>query len=234
MTAGQQRGAPGARTRASGFGRSAKEGKPGRGKSATAKESPADAIVDAAARCFQRWGIARTRIEDIASEVGIVRPHIYRHFESKEAIVHAVVLREIRHHHRRLGKRFPLRGPAEPLILGCLISGIFDAAKDSDTAFLVETDGASLTARMLASSAAVVAEVSQHWTPLLEYAKQRGELLDGLDIPAATRWLTFLEFSHLALPELTPKRGTLTAQFKCFVIPALLKPLPERMLEGAR
>src|SRR3546814_4881979 len=67
------------------------------------------------------------------------------------AIVHAVVLREIRHHHRRLGKRFPLRGPAEPLILGCLISGIFDAAKDSDTAFLVETDGASLTARMLAS-----------------------------------------------------------------------------------
>src|SRR3546814_12924134 len=97
MTAGQQRGAPGARTRASGFGRSAKEGKPGRGKSATAKESPADAIVDAAARCFQRWGIARTRIEDIASEVGIVRPHIYRHFESKEAIVH-------RSEERRVGK----------------------------------------------------------------------------------------------------------------------------------
>jgi len=194
----------------------------------TRKGDPTSAVVDAAARCFQRWGIARTRIEDIAAEVGMARPHIYRHFESKEAIVHAVVLREIRHHHLRLAQRFPLRGPAEPLILGCLISGIFDAAKDSDTAFLVGADTVSLTAGMLASSEAVVAEVSRHWTPLLEYARKRGELLEGVDIPAATRWLTFLEFSYLALPALTPGRDVLTVQFKSFVLPALLKPAAKR------
>lgn len=223
MSTDTPRGKTIARPRKSGFA-AAPGARPAKRSAATAKADPADAIVDAAARCFQRWGVARTRIEDIAGEVGIVRPHIYRHFESKEAIVHAVVLREIRHHHLRLAKRFPLRGAAEPLILGCLLSGIFDAAQDADTAFLVEADGAALTARMLASSDAVVAEVSRHWTPLLEYARERGELRSGVDIPAATRWLSFLEFSYLALPELMPKRSALIAQFKSFVIPALLQP----------
>lgn len=215
------------RIRVRGFGTSA-AAKQGRKTAAVATVDPTATIVDAAARCFQRWGIAKTRIEDIAVEVGIARPHIYRHFESKEAIVHAVVLREIQHHHLRLAKQFPLKGPAEPLILGSLISGIFDAAKDSDMAILLDSEGIPLTARLLASSEVVVAEISRHWTPLLEYARTRGELRDDVDIPSATRWLTFLEFSHLSLPELTPKRSALIAQFKSFVIPVLLQPAPNR------
>jgi len=186
---------------------------------------PAAAIVESAARCFQRWGIARTRIEDIAEDVGIARPHIYRYFESKDAIIHAVILREIRHHHARLTKRFPLDGPAEPLILGCLLSGVFDAAKDSDTAFLVRSDGAPVTAKMLVSSEEIVAETRRHWVPLLEYARARGELRDGVDIAAATQWLTFLEFSYLALPELAPRRAHVAEQFRSFVLPALLRPV---------
>src|SRR5882757_3954329 len=131
---------------------------------------PAAAIVDAAARCFARWGIPRTRVEDIAAEVGIARPHIYRHFASKDAIVHAVVLREIRHHHRRLAKKFPHRGCAADLIVGSLLSGIYDAARDPDMQFLVGDDAAHLTARALTSSPEIVEELRAHWIPLLEYA----------------------------------------------------------------
>lgn len=211
------------RGRARGFGKPA--GNAGKKTRDTARD-PAAAIVESAARCFQRWGIARTRIEDIAEDVGIVRPHIYRHFESKEAIVHAVIIREIRHHHARLAQRFALQGPAEPLVLGSLMSGVFDAAQDSDTAFLVRSDGAPITARMLASSEEIVSLIYQHWQPLLEYAQQRGELRDGVDIAAAARWLAFLEFSHLALPELTQNKAALEVQFRSFVLPALLKAAP--------
>ena len=223
MTSSTPVGRTAGRARARGFGAGA-HAKQAKKTGTAAALDPAAAIVDTAARCFQRWGIAKTRIEDIAAEVGIARPHIYRHFESKEAIVHAVVLREIRHHHLRLAKQFPLKGPAGPLILGCLISGVFDTAEDSDMAILLGSEGVSLTARMLASSEVVVAEISRHWTPLLEYARTRGELREDVDIPSATRWLTFLEFSHLALPELTPKRSALTEQFRSFVIPVLLQP----------
>src|SRR5438445_623657 len=103
---------------------------------------PAAAIVDAAARCFARWGIPRTRVEDIAIEVGIARPHIYRHFASKDAIVHAVVLRQIRHHHRRLSERFPHQGPAADLIIGSLLTGVHETAGDPDMEFLVGSEAA--------------------------------------------------------------------------------------------
>jgi AcrR family transcriptional regulator len=181
---------------------------------------PAAAIVEAAARCFARWGIPRTRVEDIAVEVGIARPHIYRHFASKDAIVHAVVLRQIRHHHRRLAERFPHQGPAADLIIGSLISGIRETAADPDMKFLV--GAAHVTAQSLTSSPEIVAELRTHWTPLLEYARGRGELRDGLDIAKAARWLVFVQFSYLALPEMVPPPPELDDELRRFVLPALI------------
>jgi AcrR family transcriptional regulator len=188
----------------------------------TVSEDPAAAIVDAAARCFARWGIARTRVEDIASEVGIARPHIYRHFASKDAIIHAVVLRQIRQHHRRLAERFPHRGPASDLIIGSLLSGIRETADDPETAFLVDAEGSNLTARSLTTSPEVLAELRMHWIPLLEYARERGELRDDLDVEKAARWLAFVQFSYLALPEMVSSPADLEAELRAFVLPALL------------
>ncbi len=182
---------------------------------------PAGAIVDAAARCFARWGIPRTRVEDIATEVGIARPHIYRHFASKDAIVHAVVLREIRLHHDRLAERFPLEGPAADLILGSLLSGIRETADDPDIAFLVEAP--DVTARSLTSSPEVMAELRTHWIPVLEYAKSRRELRRGIDIEDAARWLVFVQFSYLALPDMVTSTEALERDLRAFVLPALLR-----------
>jgi AcrR family transcriptional regulator len=185
-------------------------------------QDTAAAIVEAAARCFARWGIARTRVEDIASEVGIARPHIYRHFASKDAIIHGVVLRQIRRHHRRLAERFPHRGPASELIVGSLLSGIRDTADNPETAFLVDSEASSLTARSLTTSPEVLAELRTHWIPLLQYARERGELRDELDLEKAARWLVFVQFSYLALPEMVSSPADLAAELRAFVLPALL------------
>ena len=185
---------------------------------------PPTAIIEAAARCFARWGIQRTRVEDIAIEVGIARPHIYRYFASKDAIVHAVVLREIRHHHRRLADRFPHQGPAADLIIGSLISGIRDTANDPDMPFLVGGDGANVTARSLTSSPEILAELRTHWVPLLEYARKRGELRAGLDVDKAARFLIHTQLSYLALPEMAPPPAELEEDLRAFILPALIAP----------
>lgn len=181
---------------------------------------PAQAIVAAAESCFSRWGIQRTRVEDIAAEAGVPRPHVYRHFASKEAIVHAVVLRAIRRHHERLAERFPIEGPAAPLILGTLVSGVTDAAEDVQS--LTREDSAQLTARSLADSPEIVAALRAHWEPVLEHARQRGELREGIDIDATTRWLVFVQFSFLALPRIGDP-APVEDDLRRFVLPALLR-----------
>jgi len=181
------------------------------------------AIVAAAETCFARYGISRTRVEDIAAEVGIPRPHVYRHFASKDAIVHAVIVHQIQRHHARLAERFPLTGPASEIVLGSLLSGIHDAAPDVEA--LTSGDAAQITAQSLANSPEILALIESHWKPVLEYARDRGELHDHIQIPDAIRWLVQLELSYLALPQLTPSDTQLETDLRTFVLPALFVPI---------
>jgi AcrR family transcriptional regulator len=53
-------------------------------------------IADAALRQFELFGLARSTIDDIARRAGVSRVTVYRRFPSKEALVDAVILRELR------------------------------------------------------------------------------------------------------------------------------------------
>jgi len=53
-----------------------------------------NAVLDAAASCYLRFGVAKTTAADIAQAVGISRATLYRRFGSHEAIFLAVLTRE--------------------------------------------------------------------------------------------------------------------------------------------
>jgi len=55
-----------------------------------------DAVLDATASCYLRFGVAKTTAADIAEAVGISRATLYRRFGSHEAIFLAVLTRESR------------------------------------------------------------------------------------------------------------------------------------------
>jgi AcrR family transcriptional regulator len=186
-------------------------------------EGPAEAILEAAARCFARWGVPRTRVEDIAGEAGIARPNVYRYYPSKDAIVLAVVVSQIRHHHRRLAQRHPLTGPVADIVVPALVSGIVESGKDFYAAGLVRPESANATARHLATAPEVREEVAEYWEPVLSYAGSRGELRPGLEIADAVRWITFVQFGYLAIPELVPEPDQLERDLRGFVVPALLR-----------
>src|SRR5690242_3902892 len=54
----------------------------------------AQRILDAAYRCVDALGVARTTMEDVARRAGVTRQTIYRYFPSKEDLMMALVLRE--------------------------------------------------------------------------------------------------------------------------------------------
>jgi AcrR family transcriptional regulator len=53
-----------------------------------------DAVLDAAASCYLRFGVSKATASDIARTVGISRATLYRRFGSHEAIFLAVLTRE--------------------------------------------------------------------------------------------------------------------------------------------
>ncbi|WP_077043612.1 TetR/AcrR family transcriptional regulator [Rhodococcus sp. MTM3W5.2] len=60
-----------------------------------AERSPAEqAMLDAARDEFERYGIRRTNMDDVAKRAGISRSTLYRKFPNKDGLVEVLVLRE--------------------------------------------------------------------------------------------------------------------------------------------
>ena len=53
-----------------------------------------DLLLDAAERVFQRRGVSRTSLQEIAQEAGLTRGAIYWHFENKADVFDAMLQRE--------------------------------------------------------------------------------------------------------------------------------------------
>ncbi|WP_349897175.1 SACE_7040 family transcriptional regulator [Parafrigoribacterium soli] len=77
-----------------------------------AKADRREALLSAAARLFAENGFARVSLEDLGAAVGISGPAVYRHFDSKQAVLAALLV-----------------GVSEDLVAGGL-SVVEDAADD--------------------------------------------------------------------------------------------------------
>jgi AcrR family transcriptional regulator len=65
----------------------------------TAPASTDDArerILAAAQRCIDRHGIRKTTMDDIAAEVGLLRPNVYRYFADRDDLLLELITRRTR------------------------------------------------------------------------------------------------------------------------------------------
>jgi len=194
-----------------------------RDTAARTRDEHVDRIVEAAVRCFARWGVSRTRVDDIAAELGKQRPYLYRYFAGKEAIVAEVVVRSIRMNYAALRDRLPVEGSATDLVVSSFVQILRHANENEYTAALVADDSTHATAQALASLPEVLDAVRDYWEPILAHAVDTGELRAGVETDSACRWLVFLQFSYLALPELIPDADdALVRQLREHVVPSLL------------
>ncbi len=58
-------------------------------------ESTRERILDVAERLFASKGLAGTAVRDIAREAGLTAPSLYNHFEGKQALYEAVLIRGV-------------------------------------------------------------------------------------------------------------------------------------------
>src|ERR1700730_12748438 len=55
----------------------------------------ADRVLDAALACVARVGVAKTTLDDVAKEAGCARATVYRCFPGRQALMRAVLDREV-------------------------------------------------------------------------------------------------------------------------------------------
>src|SRR5260370_12368713 len=69
---------------------------PSRQTAPTSTDDARERILAAAERCIERHGIRKTTMDDIASEVGLSRPNVYRYFADRDDLLIELITRHAR------------------------------------------------------------------------------------------------------------------------------------------
>ena len=145
-------------------------------------------ILVAAERCIDRHGIRKTTMDDIASEVGLSRPSVYRYFADRDDLLvelisrHGRVLVDCAHKTISRQSRLPDQ------IVESVLYIADHARRDPIMRHSIDPDGTSLGRRMITSGMAEMLR-ADWWDPFLDTAVANNELPPGLPRSDIHLWL---------------------------------------------
>src|SRR6201993_2975747 len=145
-------------------------------------------ILAAAERCIDRHGIRKTTMDDVASEVGLSRPSVYRYFADRDDLLIELITRHGRALVDRARKSISRQGSLPDQIVESLLYTADHARRDPLTRHSIDTDSTSLGRRLIASGTSEMLR-SELWDPYLDAAIANGELPPGLPRSDIHLWL---------------------------------------------
>jgi AcrR family transcriptional regulator len=181
------------------------------------ERSPADAgearerLLDAAERCFLRWGPAKTTLDDIAEEAGVSRATVYRYLDSRIDLIIDLNIRNSRRGQESLDARLGPDLAPGPRLVELLLLG-----RD----WILEFGDPGL-AHTLASSERFTEHSRIAYSRLLDDFASAGELRDGISTAELVEWILFVRVGIWS--DATSDRDDLRRRLEHFFLPAFLR-----------
>ena len=149
----------------------------------TSTDDARERILAAAERCIDRHGIRKTTMDDVASEVGLSRPNVYRYLADRDDLLIELITR-----HARARKSISRQGSLADQIVEAILHTADHARRDPLTRHVLDPDGTSLGKRMVASGASERCR-AEMWDPVLDAGIANNELPPGLPRSDIHLWL---------------------------------------------
>ncbi|MCE2746451.1 MAG: TetR/AcrR family transcriptional regulator [Burkholderiales bacterium] len=192
--------------------------------SGTKAELRRQQILDAAAECFRKSGFHGASMSEIAKSFGMSAGHIYNYFESKEAIIEAMVKRDLDQALERIAK---IQGEKDILkaMLGTVDEGVKRRIDRSelDTEILAEAARNPKIAATVQGTDAVIREKVMHLIKGIQPLK---------DTPSCELNLTAKSTILMALFDGLQIRAIRDPNMKADDIARVLKSVIQQMLQS--
>jgi AcrR family transcriptional regulator len=161
---------------------------PSRPTAPTGADDARERILAAAERCIDRHGIRKTTMDDVACEVGLSRPNVYRYFADRDDLLIELITRHARVLVDRARKSISRQGSLADQIVETVLYAADHARRDHLTRHIIDPDATSLGRRMNASGTTEMRR-AEMWDPLLDAAVANNELPPGLPRSDIHLWL---------------------------------------------
>ena len=154
----------------------------------TSADDARERILAAAERCIDRHGIRKTTMDDVACEVGLSRPSVYRYFADRDDLLIELITRHARALVDRTRKSISRQSNLPDQIVESVLYTAEHARRDPLTRHCIDPDGTSLGRRMIASGTTEMIR-GEMWDPVLDAALANNELPPGLPRSDIHLWL---------------------------------------------
>jgi AcrR family transcriptional regulator len=154
----------------------------------TSTDDARERILAAAERCIDRHGIRKTTMDDVACEIGLSRPSVYRYFADRDDLLVELITRHARALQERALKSASRQGSLPDQIVERVLYTADHGRRDPLTRHVIEPDGTSLGRRMIASGTSEMMR-AEMWDPILDAALANNELPAGLARSDIHLWL---------------------------------------------
>lgn len=144
-------------------------------------------ILAAAQACFERFGIKKTSMEDIAQEARVSRATMYRYFPNKDALIEAISIAEAEKVNRQLRAQLAGRASLEDTLVECMFLATRIAHDSGLIRILLDYPGTTTLAARPNTQA--YQRQRAMWGKLLETAMERHSFASDLKIDDLVRWL---------------------------------------------
>jgi AcrR family transcriptional regulator len=162
---------------------------PSRPTAPTGTDDARERILAAAERCIDRHGIRKTTMDDVACEVGLSRPNVYRYFADRDDLLVELITRHARALLARARKSISRQGSLADQIVEQVLYTADQGRRDPLTGHVIDPDGTSLGKRMIASGTSEMCR-AEMWDPVLDAAVANNELPPGLPRADIHLWLS--------------------------------------------
>jgi AcrR family transcriptional regulator len=155
-------------------------------------EDPAllDRVVEAARRCFARYGVDRTTMNDIAKEAGIGRTGVYRLGLTRPEITEAAIVSRLRELGEGIRPIADRDARFAELLLDTSIATVDAARSDPELHHLLDTTATVSLHRLITGrDSAMQAIVLDVIGPMLRRGRERGEMRADVSDDRAVEWL---------------------------------------------
>jgi AcrR family transcriptional regulator len=127
-------------------------------------------------------------MDDVASEVGLSRPSVYRYFADRDDLLIELITRHARALHERARKSISRHGSLPDQIVQNVLYIAEHCRRDPLTRHVIDPDGTSLGRRMISSGTTDIIR-AEMWDPVLDAALANNELPVGLPRSDIHLWL---------------------------------------------
>lgn len=170
------------------------------GQSRFSDESEArERLIAAAERCFCRYGVSKTTIEDVAVEAQVGRGTVYRYFDGRDALLVAVLMKQSQRLYDDLGAVMVRKESFGDMLVEVIIETLAAHRSDPVLQRMLGSEAGVMAFDTKLHSAVYLESAETFLRPHYEAAAQRGEIPDGITLTDVVEWTLRIFVSFLTI-----------------------------------